>query len=465
MNEDSSNMKRQDRRMEKTGDFPPPPSFMGMGGPRRSPPVEEGPSMRSVAIMGSPSPSFGVFSGGLGPLKLAPPTMGFGGLKMNVGPLPKMGIARPSKLRGKSLSTESGGYGCTKEWDELIAAPSNWDVKCDDLELVPIDFPLERTHREIADVDSTEVSKRISDALKMLSIDAEYNAKKARAKCKTTDLVKFRIRLYAGSETGMPVVVEVQKRSGSSSSFMRSCREILKAAEGIAVSSSPRPRKGPPSFKKPIAAMNCLKDAKVKVPQNGEAMSVLNASLTMFRSKSLESNVLGLENLCSLTDPVKTTPVTALVVSKRIILDEAMNDTREDIFALFQRDVFLSEFNVNEAYAERMHHHSLVLFSNAFEMCAKDGCLGPVVEKEAWFEESLIPSLIDEVKTADFSAANAFQAVRCLQSILSSSTKVCSVFKNIGGFEAIDLAHEFALEHHQLLAEETKRFMTVIKTS
>jgi len=460
-------MKRQDRRMEETGGFPPPPSSMGKGGPRLSPPVEEeGPSMRSVAIMGPPSPSFGGISGGMGSLKLAPPTMGFGGMKkMSLGPLPKMGIARPSKLSGKSLSNESGSYGCTKEWNDLIAVPSNWDVKPDDLELVPIDFPLERTHREIADVDATEVSNRISDALNVLSIDAEYHAKRAKAKCKTTDLVKFRIRLYAGSDTGMPVIVEVQKRSGSTSSFMRSCREILKAAEGIAVGSSPRPRKGPPSFKKPMAAMNCLKDAKVQVPQDDEAMSVLNASLTMFRSKSLDSNVLGLENLCSLTDPVKTTPVTALAVSKCIILDEGNNDTREDIFALLQRDVFISEFNVNEVHAERMHHHALVLLSNTLEMCAKDGCLGLVVEKQAWFEKSLIPSLIDEVKTADFSSANAFQAVRCLQSILSSNTKVCSAFKNNGGVEDIKSAHEFALERHQLLAEETNRFMTFIKTN
>jgi len=480
MNEFSSNMKRQDRRMDKKSDFPPPPSFMGMGGPRRSPPVEEeGPSMRSVAIMGPPSPSFGGISGGMGSLKLAPPTMGFGGsmklappsmgfggLKgMGVGLPPKMGISRPSKLGGKSLSTESEGHRCTQEWDELIAVPSSWAVKTDDLELVPIDFPLERTHREIDGVDASEVSSRISMALRVLSIDAEYNEKKARAKCKTNDLVKFRIRLYAGSETGMPVVVEVQKRSGSTSSFMRSCREILKAAEGKAVSSSPRPKMGPPSFKKPMAAMDCLKDVKIQVSQD-EVMSVLNSSLAMFRSKALDSNVLGLENLCSLTDPVKTSPVTALAVSKRIILDEEKNDAREDVFALLQRDVFVSEFNVEEmeVYAERMRHHALVLLSNTLEMCAKDGCLAVALQEQAWFEESLVPSLIDEVKSADFSATNAFQAVRCLQSIVSSNTQVRSAFESSGGIEAIKSAHEFALERNQLLAEETKRFMAVIKS-
>ena len=124
------------------------------------------------------------------------------------GKAPPIGLSKP-KL---GLTQSRTSFTVTQEWTS-----QQWDVKGHDLEMVPVDFPLERTHREIR-CDASEVAKRISSSLQRLSIDAEYDNEKAKAKCKTMECVKFRIRLYASGENGQPVVVEVQRRSGSTSS-------------------------------------------------------------------------------------------------------------------------------------------------------------------------------------------------------------------------------------------------------
>ena len=189
-----------------------------------------------------------------------------------------MGLAPVSNLK-RSVSES---YAVHKEW----SGSNRWDV-CD-LEPIPIDFPLERTHREIHDTEAKEVATRISEALRKLSIEAEYDGEKAKAKCRTSDLVSFRIRLFAGGDGGLPVMVEVQRRSGSPSSFMRSCRAILDSAEGkdISASSSSKSRKTmPPFMKGPVGGMKCLQSVPLKTSPEADTKAGLNKAMEMLRAK------------------------------------------------------------------------------------------------------------------------------------------------------------------------------------
>ena len=49
-----------------------------------------------------------------------------------------------------------------------------------------MDFHLERTRREINKVSVNEVVERITNALRLLSIEAEFDGENAKAKCKTS---------------------------------------------------------------------------------------------------------------------------------------------------------------------------------------------------------------------------------------------------------------------------------------
>jgi hypothetical protein len=367
---------------------------------------------------------------------------------------PALGLSRPSQHA--KLFKPDASFGVEKEWSAMMS-PSLWNVKCEDLEMVPLDFPLERTNREIMGETASVVSSRISNALRCLSIEADYDDKKAKAKCKSSDLVSFRIRLYSGGEEGQPVVVEVQRRCGSAYSFMRSCRAILNSAEGKGVEEALGMKKVPPFMKKPIGQMKCLQSV---IPKNENVDEVVIAELDcvmeMLRSKERESNILGLENLCSITDPLKTVPVVAIRVSKCVVLGDEKYDVREEIRALTERDVFTPEDGPSE-HAEHLRHLSLAAFANALSTCSKHGCLAEAVKDQKWFADHLIPLLLDELKRAPLSTCIAYRAASCLYSLIECSVEARIIFEKGGGVNALEKAHEVGLGSHELLANETLR--------
>lgn len=418
---------------------------------------QETPSMRSVAIMQPPSFSLASpgFSGSGLSFGKAPPPLGLSRPALGLKPLSKL-----SAISSRSSDCNTS-FGIKQEW-----TPSIWNVKGEDLEMIP-DFPLERTHRSIPDATATEVSQRISDALRKLSIEAEFDGQKAKAKCKTNDFVSFRIRLYAGGENGLPVVVEVQRRSGSASSFMHSCRAIMNAAEGKALDTRPM-KMGPPGMP-PIGQMKCLQQAIQEAPvsDNDGSTSALDSVMEMLRSRNRDTNVLALENLRSLTDPVKTCFSVAIRVSKCVALGDEKYDLREEIQELTERDVFSEGFEEDAGVArhsQHLRHLALCVLSNALAVCLNDGCLVRAMETEhTWFMEHLIPALVAELKSAKTSACSAYEAACCCSSLISSSRAAADLFVSLDAVATLEAAHEFGKSQHDLLAEEAKRCLNALR--
>jgi hypothetical protein len=377
---------------------------------------------------------------------------------LSVQKAPPLGFARPAPLGAKRSSSIA-----VKEWNGVTTA--NWAVG--ELDLVPVDFPLERTHREIHGVDAAEVASRISKSLCILSIEAEYDDKNAKCKCRTNDLVSFRIRLFAGGDGGLPVVVEVQRRSGSASSFMRSCRSILDAAEGLEVCSE---KKLPIFMKRPVGGMKCLQSVPMKSDPIADMAAGLDKSMELLRSKHRDSNLLGLENLCHLTDALKTRPDIASMASKIVILGEQQKyDIREEVAVMLQRDVFTpEEFDEDDTpttFGEKSRHLTLVLFSNSLAMTSKDGSLASGVKTQKWFADFLIPSLLDEVKSCSISSSNAYEAACGLNSLASCSEVARRLMAENSAVEDLQAAHAYGLQRHELLANETERCLTCMGSS
>lgn len=369
---------------------------------------------------------------------------------------PPLGIARPGKLSSRG---RSGSLAVKQTWTGVTVS-SAWDVKGEDLEQVPIDYPLERTHRTIEGVDAAEVAKRISEALRTHSIESKFGKKPVKAKCKTNDMVSFRIRLYAGGDNGLPVVVEVQRRSGPASSFMKTCRALLAAAEGKELTEMPISRKMPP-LSKPLGQMKCLQ--AVSIPS--VSISVLSdeeisRAVSMVRSEQKDLNELGLENLLALTDPIKTSPAVALAVSKCVVLGDEKHDIREDIRVFTERDVFEEEAKEEEAlmrHAEKVRYLALSVFANGFATCARDGCLEKALEGDGWFKDNFMSALVDELKLCESSASCALQASRCIGSLLESSPSARRFLASQGVSQVLEDANRYGTSCNDLLAEETAR--------
>jgi hypothetical protein len=370
---------------------------------------------------------------------------------------PKFGKAPPLVIsRPAPASRRSTSIAVKQVWNE-----ENWKLT-DPLEQVPEDFPLERTHREILGASANEVANRISNALRLLSVDAEYDGEKAKVKCTTNDCVSFRIRLFAGGEEGFPVVVEVQRRNGSPTSFMRVCRKILDGAEGTEIKAETEParKKMPPFMKAPIGNMACLKGLPIKVDCDTRVNSDLEKCMELLRSKQKDTNLLGLENLCHLTDPLKTRPDMALKACKAIMLEPKCVDIREEIGVMLQKDAFLPEEFDDEGALSLHHqsrHMSLVLLSNSLVLTSKDDCLASAVKSLKWFSEFLIPSLLDEVKGFESSANNAYEAACGLTSLATCSDIARRVMEENSAVEDLRSAHGFGTRNHELLANECER--------
>lgn len=370
---------------------------------------------------------------------------------------PPLGIARPTSVGGRG---KSDTLKVKQTWTG-VTTPSVWEIKGDDLEPVPLDFPLERTHRTIEGSDAAEVAKRISEALRSHSIEAEYGRNPVKAKCKTNDFVSFRIRLYAGGEDGNPVVVEIQRRSGSATSFMKSCRAILAAAEGKSEEASRRTV--PPFMKKPIGQMKCLRSISVPGPSAASAADdAIAHAVLMIRSDKKDANSLGLENLLSLTDPIKTSYEIAVAVSKCVVLGDEKYDIRDDVRAFAERDMFDEEDVAISQHAERVRHLALTVFANGLALCTRDGCLGNALQEQAWFKEHFMSSLVDELKLCESSAACALQAARCIASLVESSASARRFLDSCNVTQALEDARVYGKAQHDLLAEETARCLKLL---
>lgn len=402
--------------------------------------------VRSVALMpGAPM---------LTPLSAA------GGPKF--GKPPALGIPRPKS----GLSQSRTSFTVTQEWTSTVSA-ATWNVKGEDLELVPVHFPLERTHREIS-CDASEVAKRISLSLQRLSIDAEYDNEKAKAKCKTMECVKFRIRLYAGGENGQPVVVEIQRRSGSTSSFMRSCRSVLDAAEGnqtAPAAGPPRAMKGPPPPLTNLGAMKCLQSVKIPGPSpKEEAAMAFDSAANLCKSDKHDSIILGLQSLCNLTDPFKSSPKVSIQVAKWVLVGHDIHSTSEDITAILS--VVPDEEDKELAVIiDQQKHFALIALANALDMCAKDGSLEKAAAEHAWFETALVPALLGAVGAAGKSASNSYAAARGIYSLLSCSSSAMRMIEENDGMTTLKTAHEIGLASHDLLAKEAARCMESAKST
>lgn len=355
----------------------------------------------------------------------------------------------PSTLKSKSCST-----GVRREWGEC-----SWKVTV--LNEVPLDFPLERTRREIENVPVTDVVRRITKCLRLLSIEAEFDGESAKAKCKTSDMVVFRIRLFAGkSETQEPIIVEIQRRSGSPRCFLSVCKKILDAAEGVEIQSEPIParKKMPPCMMKtPVSSMKCLQNVNKQDPHT-EVNSGISKSLEMLRSTKLDVNVLGLENLCFMTDPLKTRPDMAVAACKNILVDQDCSDIRNKIKAMIEQD----SVHPFKDICNKCHHLALVLLSNVLALTSQDGCLDEAVRNHKWFTDFLIPSLLDEVRSFEVSSNNAYEAACGLTSLATCSAFAKRVMMENSAVNDLHSANRFATYNHDLLESETRRSLSLL---
>eukprot|EP00563_Minutocellus_polymorphus_P017106 CAMPEP_0181052922 /NCGR_PEP_ID=MMETSP1070-20121207/17841_1 /TAXON_ID=265543 /ORGANISM="Minutocellus polymorphus, Strain NH13" /LENGTH=449 /DNA_ID=CAMNT_0023132033 /DNA_START=286 /DNA_END=1635 /DNA_ORIENTATION=- len=409
---------------------------------------EEGPTMRSVAIL-SPAADHGPI--GLHTNRIA----GLYGTKPSTG-LP----GRPTTDFGQLKKSSAPS---SKQPFDVAPTGNKWSVQ--QLEPLPTGFPLERTSRRVNAIGSI-VAERIAACLFERSIEAKYNDVEGKAKCRTSDYVSFRIRLFApsGDIDSTTTIVEVQRRKGSAFNFSKDCRAILDAAEGRA--SSPQ-TKMPPL--KPISAMSCLQGIKIDNDDDNDRAD-LKATEELLSMDQSDSNLLGLENLEELTRQSSTSQNAVRLATKNVVSGEDDSTSiRAAITSLLQHSSLrgdqshlrTSKDEIETDYDERMHNLSLSVVHNALSFMAEEGSLTELTRMHSgWFRDTLIPVLIRDVDGARDRPHDACLAAKCLHCLAPYAQRSIA---DAGAVEALVEAQSFAADNHASLANMADRAIGALR--
>ena len=349
-----------------------------------------------------------------------------------------------------------------RQFDVAPTAGRKWSVQ--QLEPLPAGFPLERSSRRV-NASGSIVAERITACLFERSIEAEYNDVEAKAKCRTSDYVSFRIRLFAsGDDTDSTTTIEVQRRKGSALNFMKVARAILDAAEGRA--SSPQTAMPP---LKPISAMSCLQGVKIDNDDDSDGADIKATAELLSMNKS-DSNLLGMENLEELTNRRSTSENTVRLATKNVVSGkDDSTSIRDAITSLLQRSSLQGDQShlctmkddMETDYDERMHNLSLSVVYNALSFMAEEGSLTELIRMHSgWFHDTLIPVLIRDIEGARDRPHDACLAAKCLHCLAPYSRQSIA---DAGAIEALVGAQTFAADRHASLAKMADRAISALR--
>lgn len=196
------------------------------------------------------------------------------------------------------------------------STPFSWKLSA--VPVLPEFHPLERTATFVPNAMPAEIASRISDVLRERSIEAQYENEKAKVKCTTAEGVDFRIRLYRGrGRYNHGIIVEVQRRFGTSFVFHNDTQAILSGARGDVPA--------PPAL---ISRRNALPEVSESDEDNDvdsefayqvpSAESSLAMVTKMMKLSGFDSQYLGLQMLSPLVDSERLSSSTAKAVASRL---------------------------------------------------------------------------------------------------------------------------------------------------
>ena len=355
----------------------------------------------------------------------------------------------------------------------------------------PPAYPIERTHEVLHDVSPLVVADRIAACLREHSIGATYDHRDAICRAELDDLTKFNIRLFEADGDG--IIVELQRRSGSSPSFHNAAHAILLWAKGQqmnavpGVSSPCRPHRLPPSLLNQAAKYRCCRDSSAtgkkdgykSVEQNdGEDTSTkvgkncggdLAIVDCLLRKTMLDARLLALESLRYLTDEESSGTEAATAVSRAILCgsDEQSMNIRDSLFSLVVNGTLDNnkcnecprDCEIDREFNHAMHEISLITLANAIGVLLKAReaeepgallCCSDEVEE-------LLTAFCEDIADAEEKPTDAYQALRCMFELIKSSDSAKLDAKARGVLALIEAMQGSGICHHKLMEEELRR--------
>jgi hypothetical protein len=367
------------------------------------------------------------------------------------------GIPAPRTLSGSPKET-------AKEAPTVVPRRIGaWKLTQNQLIPFPESYPLERSHVYIKGLEVQAVVTSISECLRQESIAAVYENNKVRlipresilmtegfthidlhqalAHAETPEHVRLCIRLFLDEEQ---VVVEVQRRSGCCFLFHQAAKSILCAAKGM------KPQRLP-TFKIP----ECVK-AKVNFSFEDSTEEAVQIASGLLKKDRYDAHLLGMESLVQLTKGATSTKAAHALFHGQV-LDNILSLIQS--WRMHHEDMDVCVVSDTEKdYFAMMHRYALTVLANCLNALEQASELEQLLGTQyRLVADELLSVLIDELKNAEQRPHDAWQACRCLKTLLRSSkdTKMRAV--GLGAPKAATSALNEGACTHLHLEEECRK--------
>jgi len=368
-------------------------------------------------------------------------------------PLPTMPVGLSSSSPTFSTSVTKPKI-LTKQRQVSDVKSTHFTWKLSHVPVLPEFHPLERTATFVPNATPAEVASRISSILRERSIEATYDNGKAKVKCTTTEGVDFRIRLYRGrGRYNHGIIVEVQRRFGTSFVFHQDTQAILDGARGEVVPPKPLLKSG--NHLPSVSNDDDNEDSEdsYSVP-NGESSLMMISKI--MKLNGYDSQHLGLQMLSPLVDSERLSSSTARAVASRLfepdcevgrkVFDYIVTKNTKTKSRVRKRGLF--DEDEDDCDSSRiLRNMSLGILANATKVC---GTVPQAVR------EALRPVLLHDLHDAGKQPNTAFLAARCLEGFIQEDHDQ----KELGN--AFQVAHEVGKAQHANLMHQTKLCMEMV---
>lgn len=298
--------------------------------------------------------------------------------------------------------------------------------------VLPEFHPLDRASVFVPHTRAATVAQRISEVLRERSIEAHFDNTKAKARCVTTYNVDFRVFLYRGQKQySHGTIVEVQRRNGASTLFVKDTQAILEAAEG----NIPPP---PPPLGS--AEIPLVSDSEDDYDQDSSAsLSSLDFVAKMLNFQGYGPNLLALQTLSSLTDPAKMGVSTSKKVSAALV--QPSNEVGAKVFAI------IVDKNSSEEQ-EDLRVLCMTVLSHVLQSTN-----GNII---AQMREALRPVLLKELSMSEKSPQMSYLAAKCLEPLLQKDHAASDFYS------VLDSAQTIGETRHAGLRDQAEKCIRII---
>eukprot|EP00547_Thalassionema_nitzschioides_P001784 CAMPEP_0194216100 /NCGR_PEP_ID=MMETSP0156-20130528/18287_1 /TAXON_ID=33649 /ORGANISM="Thalassionema nitzschioides, Strain L26-B" /LENGTH=460 /DNA_ID=CAMNT_0038944779 /DNA_START=166 /DNA_END=1548 /DNA_ORIENTATION=+ len=182
---------------------------------------------------------------------------------------------------------------------------------------IPKYYPLESSCKAFHENELLQVLSNLSEAFRMLCVQAKYFESPAGAALLTEELVEIYVYLWKTSEK-KEIYVELQRRRGDAVTFHRYARSILNAAScgdslekihTLQNESSQYLRSATKLFQRELPT--CDDDVS--------SLQAIELAADLLQKDRLDARILGMESLSVLTNPCKTCWNTARLASRAVL--------------------------------------------------------------------------------------------------------------------------------------------------